>query len=143
MTNVGSWDKKYFGLALHVRGWVKGPDLGVGAVVVSPDKSQLSVGYSGLPRGIADTKERLIDGSKNIYGMHAELNAILNARCCVAGWALYSTRTPCAHCAAAAIQAGIARVVTARPTVSRWQQSQEIGLAILKEAGVEIIFTNS
>ena len=119
------WDARFMQLALQARSWTKGPDLGVGACVVSPDMRGLSLGYSGLPRGMADSPDRL-DGSsaKDPWVVHAELNAILNAARSVVGWTLYSTTHPCSHCASAIIQAGVSRVVAPDPTIEAWQTSR-------------------
>lgn len=137
---MNKWDFRFMRLAIEARNWVKGPDAGVGAVIVSPDGRRFSLGYSGLPRGLKDTEERLnSNAAKDSYGIHAELNAILNASCSVQGWTLYCTRFPCSHCAAAMIQAGIVRVVTTQRDIEgRWIASQEDSLRILLEAGVEV-----
>lgn len=134
------WDERFFRLAIEARSWVKGPDLGVGAVLVSPDRRSLSMGYSGLPRGMDVPEELLVDPEfKDKYMIHAELNAILNAGCSLAGWTLYSTTCTCSLCAAAAIQAGVARVVMPKPQHnSRWLLSQKAGVFALHNAGIEI-----
>lgn len=133
------WDKRWMGLAEQTRTWVKGPDLGVGAVVVSPDRRRLSLGYSGLPVGIADTVERVtLSALKDIYMVHAELNAIINAGCSLKGWTMYATKCPCSSCALAIVQAGIVRVVSPPPDrASRWAVNQQTGLDIFEEAKIE------
>lgn len=134
------WNQRFMRLALEARSWVKGPDLGVGAAVVSPNKRQLSLGYSGLARGMDVTKSLLTDPSvKDNYMVHAELNAILNASCALTGWTLYSTKFPCTRCATAAIQAGITRVVAPEPDCSsRWCGNQKDSMALLQALGVEV-----
>lgn len=135
---MDQWDYRFMRLALEARDWVKGPDVGVGACVVSPDRRGFSLGYSGLPRGMEDTEFRITDTwYKDHHMVHAELNAILNASRSVVGWTLYSTTCPCARCAAAAIQAGIVRVVSPAPDrESRWYESQLEGSRALRECGV-------
>lgn len=136
------WDNRFFALAEEARTWVKGPDAGVGACIVSPDKRGFSLGFSGFPRGVEDSEPRLTSRDyKDAYLVHAELNAILNAGQSVAGWTLYTTKPPCSHCASAIIQAGIVRVVC--PEIintdnNRWFQSQRAGKHILDEAGVSV-----
>lgn len=133
------WDQRFMRLALEARSWVKGPDLGVGACVVSPDRRLVSLGYSGLPRGMDDDEGRITaQGFKDFHMVHAEVNAILNAGRSVAGWTLYSTTHPCAHCAAATIQAGIVRVVCP-PMLgpdSRWRHHHLEARESLRECGV-------
>jgi deoxycytidylate deaminase len=49
-----TWDARFMALAEHVAGWSKDPSTKVGAVIVSPDRRQLTTGYNGFPQGIAD-----------------------------------------------------------------------------------------
>lgn len=134
------WDYRMMRLAFEARSWVKGPDLGVGAVVAAPDNRGVSPGYSGLPRGVEDTDERITDPAfKDLCLVHAELNAIFNNPSLTQGGTLYATTAPCAQCCAAAIQTGIARVVSPAPDPeSRWFPSQQQGLALLLEAKKEV-----
>jgi dCMP deaminase len=132
-------------LALQARSWTKGLgngaiDRGVGACVVSPDKSQFSLGFAGFPKGVADTSGRLTSAEyRSYHTVHAELNAILNAKTSLVGWTLYSTECPCAGCSSAVIQAGIARVVSPSPRASSsWHRSQLEGAEALREAGLII-----
>ena len=128
------WDKRFMRLALEVRSWVKGPDAGVGAVITDTRNRVRSVGYSGLPRGMLDNNERLTDPEfKDQYMVHAELNAILNATTQLDGCTLYATKAPCTKCAAAILQAGIARVVSPAPDKeSRWHQNQVEARGLLR-----------
>lgn len=133
-----SWDDRFMGLALEVRSWVKGPDLGVGACIVSPNRRQFALGYSGLPRNIEDSVDRLTSKLvKDAACVHAEINAIINAQCSVVGWTLYATKCPCSNCAAAILQAGISTVVAPLPDkTSSWCYLQETALELFKEGGV-------
>jgi dCMP deaminase len=135
------WDERFLGLAREARSWVKGPDLGVGACVVSPDRRGFSLGYSGLPRGIDDTEMRITSQEFKDHNMvHAELNAILNAGRNLTDWTMYATTCPCSQCAAAIIQAGISRVVSPAPQRgSRWYGSQLEGAEMLREASKLIV----
>jgi dCMP deaminase len=142
-SNTTKWDERFMRLALEARSWTKGLgngiiDRGVGACVVSPDKSQFSLGFAGFPKGIADTPERMASPEFRFYHTaHAELNAILNARTLLVGWTLYSTECPCAECSNAIIQAGIARVVSTPPRrASNWHRSQLEGADSLREVGI-------
>jgi len=136
---VVKWDNRFMALAEQARTWVKGPDLGVGACVVSPDHRGFSLGYSGLPKGMKDTNELITKPEfKDFCIVHAELNAILNASRSVVGWTMYSTTHPCSHCASAIVQAGITRVVALKviDRESRWATSWAMAQTIFKEAGV-------
>ena len=135
-----TWDERFMRLAIEARSWVKGPDLGVGACVVSPDRRGFSLGYSGLPRGMTDTDERIGEADfKDYHLVHAELNAILNASQSVVGWTMYATTCPCAHCSIAIIQAGIVRVVSPGPIDGRWKRHHLEGREALRECGVEVV----
>lgn len=132
------WDGRFIELAQHVASWSKDPKCKVGAVLVSPDKHQIVPGYNGFPRGVKDYDTRLEDKyTKNTLTVHAELNAILNARQSVAGWTLYCTKAICADCAKAIIQAGITKVVSpATPDSSSWAASCRVGATIMDEAQI-------
>ncbi len=138
-----SWDIRFMGLAQHeVRGWSKDPDEKVGCVIVSPDRRRWSGGYNGFPVDVVDTPKRLADKDlKNELTVHAELNAILNARTDLTGWALYSTKAPCLDCAKAIIQAGLDRIVCpAIDASSRWAHNQRRAKQLLGEVGIETTY---
>ncbi len=133
------WDVRFLRIAKReVADWSKDPDERVGCLVVSPDRRSWTGGYNGFPVSVHDTAHRLGDRDiKNELSVHAELNAIYNARRDLTGWTLYVTKAPCMECAKAIIQAGIARVVC--PPIrgsSSWAVIQERAQSLLLEAGV-------
>lgn len=136
MTN---WTDRFFKLAKEVATWSKDPDCKVGVVIVSPDRRLFTPGYNGFPIGIADNKNRLTTKSvKSKYMVHAELNAILNARRDLTGWILFSTKTPCLDCARAIIQAGIKSVWCPEIDAnSSWCEENNEALGLLKEAHID------
>ena len=87
----------------------------VGACIVDSNNIILSTGYNGFPYGCSDDVypwERTGTDTKYSYVVHAELNAILNARGKnLKGARLYVDLFPCNECAKAIIQSGIAEVV--------------------------------
>lgn len=140
------WDKRFLELARHVAEWSKDPSTKVGAVLVRPDRTVASVGYNGFPRGTTDHPHDYADREyKYEKVIHAELNAILNARGDVRGCTLY-TWPPgygptCSRCAVHVIQAGIARVVAVQAVgefPDRWRISCERALGWYTEAGVQV-----
>lgn len=136
-----SWDKRFLELAAGVAAWSKDPRCKVGAVIVRPDRTIVSLGYNGFARGVRDTRDRLDNREQKLfYTVHAELNAILTAREPLAGTTLYVVPLhPCASCAGAIIQAGIKRVVTPpSENPGRWALSFEAAGNMLAEAGVEV-----
>jgi len=139
---MNKWDQRFMAMARNeIATWSKDPNEGVGCLIVSPDRRQFTAGYNGFPALIADTQDRLGDrDTKNRLMVHAELNAVLNAKRDLAGWSLYVTKPPCADCCLVIVQAEIARVV--RPEInfkSKWVDSLMLGQTILDEAGVETI----
>lgn len=132
------WDSRFITLAACIATWSKDPEEQVGCVIVSPDRHQFVLGYNGFPKGVYDSKSRLEDRSLKLnLTVHAELNAILNARYSVFGWTLYATKAPCIDCAKAVIQAGIKQIVMLRPMISsNWYGDQTFARAMMKEAGL-------
>ena len=139
---MNKWDARFLELARTLAGWSKDPGTGCGAVVVR-DRRILGTGYNGLPAGIEDRYERLMDRELKLkLTLHAEDNAILNAIVPVRGATIYVwPMPPCAHCAARIIQVGITRVVAAEPQpeqAERWHQSLMLSDEVLHEAGVSL-----
>lgn len=106
------WDDTFFDLAEVVSFLSKDPDRKVGAILVTPDRRQLSVGYNGFPSTIPDLPRLLADKEFKLRHMvHAEVNCCDQAPFETAGCTLYVTRFPCHVCAARLVQACVARVV--------------------------------
>lgn len=110
-----SWDEYFMGVSLLAAKRSKDPNTQVGACIVDQNNIILSTGYNGFPYGCSDDVypwEREGDDTKYNYVVHAELNAILNARGKdLNGARLYVDLFPCNECAKAIIQSGIAEVV--------------------------------
>lgn len=134
------WDARFFKLAAEVATWSNDPKCKAGCVLVAPDRRQFSVGYNGVPAGMPNTEESLSSlPNKNLFMVHAELNALFNAATSVRGWTAYVTKAPCHECAKAFIQAGIVKVVC--PPVeagSKWRESTLLGLKLLNDLGVAV-----
>ena len=113
-----SWDEYFMAVALLAAERSKDPNTQVGACIVDADNRIVSTGYNGFPYGCSDDEypwsREGEDAAETKYGyvVHAELNAILNARGRnVAGTRIYVALFPCNECAKAIIQAGISEVV--------------------------------
>ncbi len=112
-----SWDDYFIGVALLAAKRSKDPSTQVGCCIVGDDKTILSTGYNGFPKGCSDDefpwgREGEHNCTKYPFVVHAELNAILNASGkSLRGATVYTTLFPCNECAKAIIQSGIARVV--------------------------------
>lgn len=132
------WDEYFFKLCDVNAMKSKDPSTKVGAVVVRPDRTIASMGWNGFPRGVPDTYEDR--EHKLLRTVHAELNAILNAREPLIGYTLYvSPLFPCSNCAAAIIQSGITEVV-ARMGQPReeWAKSMAAATDMFRYADVAI-----
>lgn len=133
------WDARFLALAEHVGQWSKDPSTKVGACIVRPDRTIVSLGYNGFPRGVRDDEGRYSNReTKYQYVVHAEMNALLSADAPLHGCTLYvSPLFPCPQCAAAVVQKGIGRIVT-RLDRSRadWAERWAISRIILLEGGV-------
>lgn len=123
-SNYISWDDYFMGIALLAGKRSKDPSTQVGACIVSSRSSEeynnnmiLSVGYNGFPLGCSDDDfpwDRNGDflDTKYPFVVHAELNAILNARGkSLVGASIYVALFPCNECCKAIIQSGIREVV--------------------------------
>jgi len=141
---MADWDGRFLGLAAHIAGWSKDPSTQVGCVIVGPDREVRSTGFNGLPRGIADTRERLEDRElKYPLICHAEENAIMHAArigISLKGCTVYVTWPPCTRCARSLIQAGVSEVVypASAKVPERWAEDFTLASEMLAEAGVTL-----
>jgi dCMP deaminase len=140
MTKVHHWDERFLAMARLIAGWSKDPSTQVGCVVVRPNRTIVSLGYNGLPRGVHDRSERLSDRTTKLaMTIHAEMNAILTSNGSLEGCTAYVYPCqPCASCAAALIQAGIACVVALAGNSPRWETSFDQARVMFNEASVEL-----
>ena len=112
-----SWEEYFMGVALLAAERSKDPNTQVGACIVDDQNRILATGYNGFPQGCSDdefpwNRDEAAGETKYQFVVHAELNAILNARGkSLAGSVLYVGLFPCNECAKAIIQAGIKEVV--------------------------------
>jgi dCMP deaminase len=137
---MNKWDERFLELAKHIASWSKDPRTKVGAVIVRPDKTIMSLGYNGLPRGVPDDPELLSSRDyKLARTVHAEMNAILNCATRPEGCTIYVWPIPpCSHCAAAIIQAGITTVVSPPITEdSQWHESCRITGEMFEQSNVK------
>lgn len=140
------WHKRFLEIAVYVSSWSKDPKCQVGAVVVTPDFRNYSSGYNGFPRGIADTEKRLsTDEIRRALTIHAERNALDNARFDVRGCTIYSTKFPCVDCAKGIIQRGLSALVAPDPEYDcdRWGKEHILSKTILAEANIKIYSSSS
>lgn len=134
------WHDKFLILANHISTWSKDPKTKVGAVIVDKDHRIISTGYNGFPRGVYDDPDLLIDREQKLKRIiHAEANAIINARSDLHGTSIYCSLNPCSQCAGFIIQSGISRVYIPSLDLtnwSLWEKDFEIARTMFKQASV-------
>lgn len=137
------WDTFFYMMAVHAATMSKDPDRKVGAVLVSPDRRQVSPGYNGFPPEVPDLPSSLADKDfKLAHMVHAERNCLEQAPFKAEGCSLYVTRFPCYSCAERIIGKGVYRVIAPRPDFEhhRWGRSWRLARGLLLDAGLEIIY---
>ena len=140
------WGSRFRGLCDHIAQWSEDRDFKVGAVVVGPAHEIRATGYNGLPRGVSDDDDRRFDrpsGEKFFWIEHAERNAVYNAAragVSLQGCTIWVNRFPCADCARAIIQSGIACVeCPPKPEADgKLDHSFDVSQILLSEAGVRL-----
>lgn len=144
---ITNWDHKFMQLAEVVAGWSKDRSRRVGCIIVGSHHEVRVTGYNGFPRGINDSaEERHERPAKYLWTEHAERNAIFNAaRVGVAldGCTLYvCTLHPCANCARAIAQVGIARVVCVPPNFTDfvWAEDFRVAQILFEESAVDVVY---
>lgn len=135
------WDRYFLTICATAATKSKDPSTKCGSIIVRPDRTIVSLGYNGFPRGMADTDERLSNREEKLSRViHAEINALTTARESLQGCTLYIwPLPPCDRCMVQVIQSGIKRVVTLRPTseqAQRWDFTKTREYAA--ECGVEL-----
>lgn len=138
-----SWDEYFMGVALLAAERSKDPSTQVGACIVDEDNRILSTGYNGFPQGCSDeefpwNRDASRGETKYNFVVHAELNAILNAR----GKSLVNSRVfvslfPCHECAKAIIQTGVKEVVYLSDKYNG-TESDNASKRMLNAAGVKL-----
>ena len=138
-----SWDDYFMAVALLSGKRSKDPNTQVGACIVNKNNVIESIGYNGLPKGCSDDefpweKEGEMLNTKYPFVVHAELNAILNAKGKdLSGCKIYVALFPCNECAKAIIQSGISEVVYLSDKYSN-TDSVKASKMMFKCAGVEL-----
>jgi dCMP deaminase len=129
--------------ALKIATLSRDPSDKVGCVVYKDNgRTFVSAGYNNFPMGVKETKERLLDKEfKRSVMIHAEMDAIFNAKRSLQKSTFFITHSPCAACASSIINAKVSQVVTIEyennPLSEYWDKSIQIGRLIMEEAGIK------
>lgn len=135
------WALRMLRLADHVAQWSKDPSTKVGAVIADSEMRIISLGYNGFPRTVLDSIARYENRElKHKMVVHAEANAILNARTNVTTCTLYTTMFPCTECTKLIIQSGIMQIYYMNIlTHAPWGEDVNIAQSMLSESFVPAI----
>lgn len=130
------WDIICLKMAKLIAMRSKDPHTQVGCLLVSPDKRSVHWGFNGFPINFPENIIRWQRPEKYNYVLHAESNAIVNAKTDLFGWTAYLTMFPCSKCALLLVQSKIKRVVYIKEYAG---QTGDIDLSrqILGEGGIE------
>lgn len=127
----------------------KDPSTKTGAIILDQVGSIIAVGYNSLPHGVADSPGRRDRPTKYKFTEHAERNAIYSAASngtSLKGSTMYIMWYPCADCARAIIQSGIATLVCYEPDWEnikqddKWTAHFNAAKQMLTESDVEVRF---
>ena len=138
-----SWDDYFMSVALLSGKRSKDPSTQVGACIVNRNNVIESIGYNGLPKGCSDdefpwNKEGEVLNTKYLFVVHAELNAILNAKGKdLSNCKIYVALFPCNECAKAIIQSGINEVIYLSDKYAN-TDSVKASKLMFKSAGVQL-----
>ena len=114
MPSQNKWDQHWLDVAHVVSNMSKDPSTQVGAVIVTPDNRQCSIGYNGFSAGVEETPDKWERPIKYERVIHAEMNAIMNCPFDTNGCSVYTTITPCHRCMVHLVNAGVKKVVYAK-----------------------------
>jgi len=141
--NYLKWDEYFMGVAELSAQRSKDPKAQVGCCIVNPDnKHILSIGYNGLPYGFNDDEfsweksDNFLE-SKLSYVVHAEANAILNAKQDLTGSEVYVTMFPCNECAKLLAQSRVKKVIY-QDNHFLYKETGQVSKIILEKAGIEL-----
>jgi len=133
------WNHYHMRMALQAAEMSKDPSTKTGCVIVR-DRRIVSTGYNGFPMGVDDKEEWLNDREmKYALTIHAETNAILDAKTDLKDTYLYCTHFPCHDCAKNIVQSGIEKVFyhnRKKLEDGSWSEHYKFADIIFKNAGI-------
>jgi dCMP deaminase len=140
---INKWDRRFMRIAREYSKNSKDPSTGVGAVISNCNNIQVSQGFNGYPRGIADDETLHEREIKYLKVLHAEENSILFAKRDLIGHTMYVYGLfPCAHCMAMMVQSGIHRVVYFQKSdglaTERWKLQNDVARDMAKQVNMII-----
>lgn len=139
--SIPKWTLRWLRLAKHISQWSKDPGHKCGCVITDGAKELMSMGYNGLPEGMSDDEEKLLDREHKLkFTIHAEDNALRRIPRNLAGGTLFVYPFfPCEECATLILNSGrINKVVTTDYVPERWRESVARAEHLLANYGITI-----
>ncbi len=139
---LNEWDRRWFTLAKTYASFSKDPSTKVGAIAVK-DKREISAGWNGFPRGVADDERIHNRAVKYDIIVHAEQNCIYNAAyvgVSLKGCTLYVYGLPiCSDCIKGVLQVGIetVKIGVLGDIPDKWRDSFDQSKSRMLEAGIK------
>ena len=122
------------------------PSTQLAALLKDDSNGIIAMECNNIPYQVKHTEERWKRPNKYNYVEHAERNVLYKAAkvgMATLGSTMYCPWFSCSDCARAIIQCGIKRVIGHKEyfdkTPDRWNESCNIGIEMLKEAGVHCV----
>lgn len=106
-----NWDEYYMSIAWAVSKKSKDPSTQVGCVIVSENNEPISFGYNGFIAGCDETCMTFERPYKDMLSVHAEMNALIFAKCSLKNAKVYCTHISCENCMKHLLQAGVREIV--------------------------------
>jgi dCMP deaminase len=133
----GKWEYRFLAMARLIGSFSKDPSTKVGAVIVRPDKTIVSMGYNGFPKLMDDAPESYANRPEKLSKIiHAEENALIFANQSLEGCTMYTyPLPPCDRCCVKLIQAGIKHFVFPKlegPAAERWAESVKLSKSYIE-----------
>ena len=108
------WDDYFMALCFIIAQKSIDPNTKHGCIAVNDDRSILSTGYNGPPRGCIDMNVPSTRPEKYTWTIHAESNCVINSSrngVSLKGSTFYITGLCCPRCLGAMINAGVKKII--------------------------------
>jgi len=105
------WNTLWMSFAFMISQRSIDPNTKHGCVIVDENNCLLSIGYNSFPRDCCDESLPLTRPQKYSIIIHAETNAIINAKKDLKNSVAYITGFPCSNCFGNMLNAGIKKII--------------------------------
>lgn len=105
------WDEYYMSLAWAISKKSKDPSTQVGCVIVSENNEPISFGYNGFVAKCDESYMEFEMPYKDMLTVHAEMNALIFAKCSLKNAKVYCTHISCDNCMKHLLQAGVREII--------------------------------